>query len=241
MKHAAHFLAYLILILSGSRVGWTQSSAESSSIPASRLEIQEPGLTGFDKQVETRHFIIVWRTPETRPAEVETAKTQAESFFARISEYIGASRAPTEKLIVILEGEAKQQEGQRKGPSKNGYRVPHVDRQGRIHLYRYFGNYFEALSHEMVHAFRMQTNHWKDGFFEEGFASLIGDALQPDKKGFPRYGVPLTVVAGHWIVSAEDIPLMILKQQHRQISLKCMAQSYSLRASFFKYLQDQFG
>ena len=142
---------------------------------------------------------------------------------------------------MILDGEARQQEGQQEGPSRHGYRVPHVDRQGRIHLYRYFGNYFEALSHEMVHAIRMQTNHWKDGFFEEGFASLIGDALQPAKKGFPLYGFPLTVVAGHWIVSAEDIPLMILKQQHRQLSLKCMAQSYSLRASFFKYLQNQFG
>ena len=63
--------------------------------------------------------------------------------------------------------------------------------------------------------------------------------LSPD--GFPWYGFSVDIVAGQWIANEEDIPLAVLRENHKDLNMPCKAQSYSLRSSFFKYLGDTYG
>jgi hypothetical protein len=49
------------------------------------------------------------------------------------------------------------------------------------------------------------------------------------------------VVAGHWIASGRDIPMSDLRERHAELTTRCSAQAFSQRASWFRYLEQEFG
>jgi len=189
--------------------------------------------SGYDGAVETEHSVIVWKTNETTEEEIAAAKSVTEESFAGLRAYLGESKSPKKKLIIILDGDGLLPDYRAK--------VPHVDSFGRIYVYRFPGRgYTGELTHEMVHAFRRVVGIWYDGFIEEGFAEFLAIEVNPNSNGFPRYGYPLTVVAGQWLATDEEIPLTLLMQDHSRLNLKCKWQTYPLRASFINYLNETF-
>ena len=120
-----------------------------------------------------------------------------------------------------------------------------------IHLFRYSpddGGYWVVFAHEMVHAFGLTwfTAHaawdWPTyRFFDEGFAEYVAQEVDPDRRGFPFFGYPEDVVVGHWIVSDASMPPATMRERHRELNSKCDLQTYTLRASWFRYLDENFG
>ncbi len=190
--------------------------------------------SGYDKTTVTPHFVIAWNQDETAPLDMAAFQALAETLFVRMSQFLGKERTPAKKLVLILDGDARLPNWR--------YKTPHVDGSGRIVVYHYPGRgYIGELAHEMAHAFRASFRRAWDGFIEEGFAEFVATIVHPEVEGFPRYGYPLTVVAGHWLASEADIPLEKLRNQHGTLNLRCKFQSYPLRAAFFHYLNERFG
>ena len=185
-------------------------------------------------RVETEHLKIEWKEGDASADAVEMAQRQGERFYSAIHNLLG--RQPDVKLVILLEGTAQRPDG------SGGY--PHVDSWGRIHLFR-FGptphSYFSALAHEMVHAFRFHRMPHHDWFFEEGLAEMVARRVDDSLDGFPWYGFSPTLVAGQWIKSGEAIHLAELRANHHALNLRCKAQSYALRGSFFDYLAKTYG
>lgn len=189
----------------------------------------------FDKKRESEHFVLQWNTGQSSEKEIEEAADLAEEVFSKLSDLLGKENMPKVKLIMTFRGEGVDPETYKKS-------VPHVDGQGRIHLYRFeSGGYLGALAHEMVHAVRVNTQPRWEGFFEEGLASAIAYYLYPDTKAFARYGYSLDVVAGYWLVSGKGIPLETMRVQHSRLNLKCSFQTYVMREDFFNYLTVTYG
>ena len=189
----------------------------------------------FDHRVDTDHFVLLWNEAETRNEEIEEAKLFAEEVYQALSGILGASNMPDEQLIITFRGEGVDKKTRKK-------RTPHVDYQGRTHLYRFDQEgYLGALPHELVHAVRInQVSSW-ERFFEEGLASAIAYHLYPDKVGFPRFGYSLDLIAGYWLSSGKGIPLETMRSQHGRLNLKCQLQTYVTREDFFNYLNVTYG
>lgn len=197
----------------------------------------------FSNSTSTTHFKVYWNSSETTATEVLAVKTAAEKSFTLLHTFLGSKNIPAKKNIIELEGAAQRPDG--------SFKYPHVDSLARIHLFRYPGQggvYEASLTHELVHAFRtpLLSKHLTDwnsgfGFVEEAFAEYVARSVQPIGTGFTNYGYELSLVVGQWIKRDLDVPLVNLIQQHNQLSLKCMIQSYPERASFFFFLESKFG
>lgn len=189
----------------------------------------------FSEKTESKHFILQWNTRQSSEKEIEEAAAFAEEVYQKLTDLLGEQNMPSAKLIMTFRGEGVDPETYKKS-------VPHVDGQGRIHLYRFdSGGYLGAMAHEMVHAIRVNTQPRWERFFEEGLASALAYYLYPDTKTFARYGYPLDVVAGYWLVSGKGIPLETMRVQHGRLNLKCSFQTYVMREDFFNYLVMNYG
>lgn len=197
--------------------------------------IAEEKTMSLDQVREGEHFDFYWATGDIGPEGLEYGVSQAETYYEGVRDVLGY--APASKLQILLLGPAEV-EGKRRGS-------PHVDSQGRIHLFRYgptYHGYFGALPHEMVHSFRIQRAPHEDWFFEEGFAEFVALRVGKSMKGFPWYETPVSVAAGTWLVSDdEEIPLRLLRDRHSDLNMACRAQSYTLRSSFFDWLGRTYG
>ena len=184
--------------------------------------------------VETEHLMFYWQEGAVSDEGLEMAQTMGEQFYAAIRDLLGYD--PKAKIVIVMEGNAQRADG--------SWGYPHVDSWRRIHLYR-FGptpdTYFSALAHEMVHVFRFHRRPHHDWFLEEGFAEFVALRVDPSLQGFPWYDTPIAVVAGQWIANEEDIPLQLLRDNHRALNLPCKAQSYALRSAYFDYLGKTYG
>lgn len=192
--------------------------------------------TNFNQNSESDHFVYFWNSGETDTQEIVEAGAFAEEVFMRLSKLLGESNMPENKLIITFRGEGVDLRRQKK-------KTPHVDFQGRIHLYRFEGEgYLGVLPHEMVHATRMGSERMWERFFEEGLASAISYYLYPERMGFPRFGYDLDLVAGHWLESENgNIPLIQMRREHNRLNLKCQLQTYVTREHFFTYLAETHG
>lgn len=189
----------------------------------------------FNSKTESDHFVLQWNEGQSSEKEIQEAAIYAEEVYSRLSGLLGKTNMPTVRLIITFRGEGVDPKTYKKS-------VPHVDGQGRIHLYRFeAGGYLGAMAHEMVHAVRVNTLPRWERFFEEGLASAIAHYLYPDTNAFARYGYPLDVVAGYWLVSGKGIPLETMRQQHNRLNLKCSFQTYVMREDFFNYLTVHYG
>ncbi|MCE7993078.1 MAG: hypothetical protein HEP71_13910 [Roseivirga sp.] len=211
----------MVILMFSSGIVFTQTKGELSD--------------RFDKKRESEHFVLQWNAGQSSEKEIDEAAAFAEEAYSKLSDLLGKENMPTVKLIMTFRGEGVDPETYKKS-------VPHVDGQGRIHLYRFdSGGYLGAVAHEMVHAVRVNTLPRWERFFEEGLASAIAYHLYPNTKAFARYGYPLDVVAGYWLVSGKGIPLETMRVQHNRLNLKCSFQTYVMREDFFNYLAETYG
>ncbi len=183
-------------------------------------------------RVETDRLVIEW-TVDPSEGEVEGVKAEATRTYEAVAEILG--ERPDWKVEIVMGGPAER-DGRRD--------YPRVDGRGRIRLFTFvpdWNNYFGALAHEMVHAFRFQRRLTADWFFEEGFAEFVALRADPSLAGFPWFDHPVRLVAGQWIASGDDIPIAMMRDRHRELNLPCRAQTYALRSAFFDWLGRTYG
>lgn len=227
--------------LSGGSRGPLQAGKGAWSPPRPPTQGDMPD--GFDGRRDTPHFVLVWRQGETTREEIDAAVAHAEFLFAKLADELGAAQTPQASLIVMFEEPAITPTGQ--------WRIPYVDRAGRIHLLRFpglGGGYLGKLGHELVHAFRSAWRSQRSrpegvaySFVEEGFAEWIATRLEPHSLAFPYYGFSVHLVAGQWLIRDEAPPLRVLLERHRDLNPRCLTQAYALRGAFFQYLHDTYG
>jgi hypothetical protein len=185
------------------------------------------------------HFDFESTTADATAAEMDLGISLAETHYEAIANLVGANHLPGRKIKVILEG-----------PFRPDRSAGFVDDQGNVHLSRYrddLGGYFGSLPHEVAHAFRYTYWHrfnigpWENfGFIEEGFAEFVAQQVYPEKGGFPFYGYPEDVVVGHMLIRGDAIPMQVMRDRH-ELNTPCQWQTYPLRASWFRYVDETYG
>jgi hypothetical protein len=193
-----------------------------------------PTVTWLD--LESTHFIVRANAANTATAEMEAVRDAAETQFQSISAFVGAERTPDRIILILLDATGSGSRVQGDGSILLGHGS---DARGR---------YLEALSHELTHAFRYEfwnqfrTWNWPSfGFYEEGFAEFVGLEVDPGKSGFPFFGYPEDVVAGHWVVSGEGVPVGILRPRNQELNTPCEFQTYPVRASWYRHIDETYG
>jgi hypothetical protein len=217
----------LVLVVLGSLAIPHSAAAQTAADRA------EAAARGFDGALTTGHFAVFWRSDEATPDDIRQLLPVAETAFERISAIVGPDRTPSQPVVLVLAGHGQAPDGT--------WRFPNVDERGRVILLRYADgimSYGQEIAHELVHAFRRHSGYWLSGFLEEGFAEAIAMDVDPDEVGFPRYGYPLTVVAGHLLARDEYLPLSDVRTGHDDIGRRCQLQAYLERASFFDHLKQ---
>lgn len=187
----------------------------------------------------SEHFDFVSNTARATEAEMDFGIVEAEAHWAAIAALLGPELTPSAKITVILDGDFSSD---RPGA--------YVDDRGRIHVTRYredLGGYFGPLAHEVVHAMRYTYWHtynaglWENfGYIEEGFAEYAAILADPDKPGFPFYGYDPDAITGQRLIRGEGIPQQVMREQH-DLNTPCQWQTYPLRASWFRYVEEQYG
>lgn len=189
----------------------------------------------YNQNDSTKHFLLFWNEKETSENEISTARETLEVIHNKVKNILGNHEVLPNKFIVTFNGEGVK--------SNNIRKIPHVDQQGRIHLYRYKRvGYLQAFPHEFIHAIRINKNRNWDPFFEEGFASVISSYLRNSTSGFPLFGFNRTEVAAYFYHKKNlFIPIHTLQSKHYKINYKCQLQSYIIREDFFAYLLKTYG
>ena len=188
---------------------------------------------------ESAHFVFESNTARATDAEMDFGIQEAEAHWTAISALVGPERTPSAKITVLLDGDYSS--------DRTG---AYVDDRGRIHVTRYredLGGYFGPLAHEVAHAMRysywhrFQVGLWENfGYIEEGFAEYAAILADPDKAGFPFYGNDPDAITGQRLIRGEGIPQQVMRDRH-DLNTPCQWQTYPLRASWFRYVEEQYG
>ena len=127
---------------------------------------------------------------------------------------------------------------------------PYVDDEGTVHMWRFSeaeGGYHALYAHELVHAIAYDSlvgpaaeDIETTGFYLEGWAEYVALLVDPGKTGFSLFGFDEDVVVGHWLLEGGPT-LADYREQHEALSLRCQGQSYILRASWFRYVDEVLG
>lgn len=191
---------------------------------------------GYALRHETDRIVLLAREGEPSAAQLAAMAAELGEYALRVRELLGSGRAPDVQLVVVLDGAGQTGDG----PPN----IPHVDRSGRIFLYWYrhgASDYLVSAAHEMVHAYRRAARTRYAGFSEEGLAQAIALRASPEGGGFPRYGTPIPVAAGHLVAAGSDIPIRGLWKNDVTARRRCLIQAYLQRESFFAFLAQRFG
>lgn len=220
------------------------SSSFDTSTPAPDDDLPAP--EAFENHRVVGQFRLSWNSADTSDAEVNAVADRLSPFWTKLSAWVGPEHLADAQVEVQLEGDGMKPN---QPPS-----FPHVGQHGRVHLFRYPGGgdsgaYERQLEHETIHSTRelmgIQAAHAADyptgyGFVEEGFAEMLAREITPEQSGFPVYGQTFDIAVGALFGANQAIPILTLMHRH-DINLHCMAQAYPLRASFMKYLLEEFG
>jgi hypothetical protein len=219
------------------------SSSFDTATPAPDDDLPAPD--AFENHRVVGHFRISWNSADASEAEVKAVADRMDPLWTKLSAWVGPEHLAAAQVEVQLEGD-----GMKPNQPPN---FPHVGQHGRVHLFRYPGGesgaYERQLEHETIHATRelmgIQEAHAADyatgyGFVEEGFAEMLAREITPEQSGFPVFGQTFDVAVGALFAANDAIPLTTL-MHHHDINVHCMRQAYPLRASFMKYLLEEFG
>jgi hypothetical protein len=207
------------------------------ALPLSACAASDPAdPNAFALRWESEHLVLLAHEGAATTAEAEAVMAYGESVHGPITAFLGSARVPHRKVEVLLMGAGADR---------------YVDGAGRIVLHRKpapQGGYLDGLAHELTHALRY--DYWQQhgtwgwpsfGFFEDGFAELVAVTVDPDKPGFPFFGVAEDVVAGYWVTSGQAIPHDILRPRNQELNAPCDHQAYTQRASWFRYIDETYG
>lgn len=127
---------------------------------------------------------------------------------------------------------------------------PYVDNEGTVHMWRFSeaeGGYHALYAHELVHAIAYdhlvgpaEEDIENSGFYLEGWAEYVALLVDPGKTGFSLFGFDEHVVVGHWLKQGGPT-LADYRERHEELSMPCQGQSYILRASWFRYVDEELG
>jgi hypothetical protein len=197
------------------------------------------GCSFFAKPLElsSDHFLFIATTQTSSMEEMQEGIKRAEELYNALTRIIPADFELDSVIVVKLNG---NYEGQ----------GPYVDIDGTIQLWRYSdaeGGYWSLFTHELVHAIAFDTSvklgalEWKSlGFYNEAWAEYVAQLIDPGKTGFPFYGFNENVVAGHWVLQG-GLTLALLRASHEELNLSCAHQSYTMRASWFRFVDETYG
>ncbi len=187
-------------------------------------------------EISSAHFHIVADTSTSSEEEMRALLEQGEAFHAAIRAIAPPDVRWDPTIKVRLHGDYRSE-------------VPYVDREGTIHLWSYppeLGGYEALFAHELVHAIafdaavEMGVLKWPFlGFYNEGWAEYVALLIDPDKTGFPFYGFDEDVVVGHWVAHG-GLSLAALRTAHGKLNT-CWHQAYTMRASWFRYVDEVYG
>ncbi len=188
-------------------------------------------------ELTSEHFKFNATTYTSTIEEMQEGINHAEQLYNTLSSII-PSDYPLDSIIVVqLNGNYRSQ-------------GPYVDGNGTIQLWRYSeeeGGYWALFPHELVHAIGFDTAvklgmlEWASlGFYNEAWAEYMAQLIAPEKTGFPFYGFDEDIVVGHW-VSQGGPTLASLRSSHNELNLACSLQSYTMRASWFRYVDETYG
>ena len=169
--------------------------------------------------------------------EIQEGINKAEKLYSALTKIIPSDYKLDSVIVVQLNGNYRTQ-------------GPYVDGDGTIQLWRYSaaeGGYWSLLTHELVHAIAFDTSvklgalDWASlGFYNEAWAEYVALLIDPEKTGFPFYGFNEDVVAGHWALQG-GLSLTKLRKLHEELNLTCVHQSYTMRASWFRFVDEAYG
>ena len=197
------------------------------------------GCSFFAKPLEltSEHFLFTATTQTSSMEEMQEGIKRAEELYIALTKIIPTDFQLDSVIVVKLNGNYESQ-------------GPYVDGDGAIQLWRYSaaeGGYWSLFTHELVHAIAFDTSvklgalEWESlGFYNEAWAEYVAQLIDPEKTGFPFYGFNENVVAGHW-VSQGGPTLALLRRSHEELNLSCAHQSYTMRASWFRFVDETYG
>lgn len=173
-----------------------------------------------------------------------TSSAEEMDGLLELGEALHAEIADLHPLDVVLDPDVQVQlHGRYRNES------PYVDDDGTMHLWRFSeaeGGYQAMLAHELVHAIAYDSAvapvlEWEGvGFYLEGWAEYAALLVHPEKTGFPLFGFSEDVVVGHWLKHGGP-SLATLRSSHKELNLPCQGQSYILRASWYRYVDEELG
>jgi hypothetical protein len=109
------------------------------------------------------------------------------------------------------------------------------------------GGYEAMFAHELIHAIAYWDlvdpayAEWEDAaFYLEGWAEYAALLAHPNKTGFPLFGYDEDVGVGSWLEHG-GVTLPDLRARHDELNMRCQAQGYILRASWFRYVDEELG
>ncbi len=197
------------------------------------------GCSFFAKPLElsSEHFLFTATTQTSSMEEMQEGIKRAEELYIALTKIFPTDFQLDSIIVVKLNGNYESQ-------------GPYVDGDGTIELWRYSaaeGGYWSLFTHELVHAIAFDTSaklgalEWASlGFYNEAWAEYVAQLIDPEKTGFPFYGFNENVVAGHW-VSQGGPTLALLRTSHEELNLSCAHQSYTMRASWFRFVDETYG
>ena len=194
-------------------------------------------LWGCTHEAPGEHLTIVSGGLKASASEVDALLEFGEELHTAI-----AALHPTE---VTLEPNVRVElNGRYKGEA------PYVDEDGTVQLWRFSdaeGGYEAMFAHELVHAIAYWDlvdpayAKWEDAaFYLEGWAEYAALLAHPGKTGFPLFGYDEDVVVGYWLDHG-GITVTDLRARHDELNMRCQAQGYILRASWFRYVDEELG
>ena len=188
-------------------------------------------------EAQGEHLRVVGGGGNSSKEEVESLLDVGEAFYTDIAALHPPDIVLDDEVRVELHGKFRQTS-------------PYVDEDGTVHLWRFpevEGGYRALYAHELVHAIafdnlvaRVAAESESAGFYIEGWAEYVALQVDPGKSGFPLFGSDEDVVVGHWL-QQQGPTLAELRERHQELNMPCQGQAYILRASWFRYVDEELG
>lgn len=202
------------------------------------LVVSGPFLTACTLEAQSEHLHIVGNRVNSSNAQIQSLLDEGEALYSAIAALHPPGVSLNTEIRVELHGRFNRTS-------------PYVDEEGTIHLWRFSkaqGGYHALFAHELVHAIgydslvapALEKSGKHAGFYLEGWAEYLALLANPDKTGFPLFGFEEDVVVGHWLRQGGPT-LADLRARHEELNMPCQGQSYILRASWFRHVDEVFG